>query len=324
MPTQNSIFVIKPYKWSGMWVFDDPGRDLQREPFVAGADRMIDQATSGIRHAEQGIVLIFSAGHFPDAQIVLEWVRAEGGGNVYRWATADMEGWLCPAMLKFFDAPPARLYVEVRPASPIEGWAITADHTVERFPEHLRAAYPSLVGTVGPDECTLTAQQIAEHPSAKRFRLSDEVDSTLEGFILGLGGELPALIPGDTEPWRTICAGQPTVVQMLHDGKWRFGRYLGSPENEESIDWIRKPLADRLIKASTSALDCLLNQYRQGALDSCGKRVLLELFQCLDPLVDPLDGVGAGTYDVLQDVHRDEWAALNDERVLERELPITK
>src|SRR5271157_2647157 len=33
---QNSIMVVKPYKWEGMWVFDDEKTGLVREPFVAG------------------------------------------------------------------------------------------------------------------------------------------------------------------------------------------------------------------------------------------------------------------------------------------------
>ena len=33
---QNSIMVVKPYKWEGMWVFDDDKTGLVREPFVAG------------------------------------------------------------------------------------------------------------------------------------------------------------------------------------------------------------------------------------------------------------------------------------------------
>ena len=45
---KNSIFVIKPYKWNGMWVFDDERVGLDKEPFVAGADTMID----GNRHAK--------------------------------------------------------------------------------------------------------------------------------------------------------------------------------------------------------------------------------------------------------------------------------
>lgn len=112
----NSIFVIKPYRWEGMWVFDDPAVRLVREPFVGGADTMIDVATANIPNAEQGFVAVFSAGYFPDARIVLEWAREEGGGNVYRWADKGMEGWLCPALLKYFERPPAKLYLHVKPA----------------------------------------------------------------------------------------------------------------------------------------------------------------------------------------------------------------
>jgi len=53
---QNSIFVIKPYKWEGMWVFDDPKVGLVREPFVSGADTMIDVATAHIPNAREGFL----------------------------------------------------------------------------------------------------------------------------------------------------------------------------------------------------------------------------------------------------------------------------
>lgn len=79
---------------------------------MGGADRIIDAATSHIPKATEG----FSAGYFPDAQLVLEWVREEGGGNVYRWPEKGMEGWLCPALLKYFEEPPEKLYVQVKPA----------------------------------------------------------------------------------------------------------------------------------------------------------------------------------------------------------------
>ena len=69
---KNSIFVIKPYKWEGMWVFDDPSVGLVREPFVGGADTMIDVATVHLPRADQGFLAVFSASFFPDAQIVLE------------------------------------------------------------------------------------------------------------------------------------------------------------------------------------------------------------------------------------------------------------
>jgi hypothetical protein len=113
---KNSIFVIKPYKWEGLWVFDDPAVGLVREPFVGGADTMIDVATGHIPQADKGFLAVFSAGPFPDAQIVLEWVREEGGGNVYRWAEKDMEGWLCPALFKYFEQTPKKLYIQIKAA----------------------------------------------------------------------------------------------------------------------------------------------------------------------------------------------------------------
>src|SRR5471032_1872850 len=40
----------------------------------------IGPSTANIPNDEKGFLAIFSAGYFPDAQIVLEWVREEGGG----------------------------------------------------------------------------------------------------------------------------------------------------------------------------------------------------------------------------------------------------
>ena len=113
---KNSIFVIKPYKWQNMWVFDDDAVGLVKEPFVGGADTMIDVATAHILNADRGFVAVFSASYFPDAQIVLEWAREDGGGNVYRWAEKGMEGWLCPALLLYTPTPPAKLYIQVKAA----------------------------------------------------------------------------------------------------------------------------------------------------------------------------------------------------------------
>jgi hypothetical protein len=52
-----------------------------------------------------------SASYFPDAQITWERVREEGGGNVYRWAERDMEGWLCPALQRYFAEATEKLYI---------------------------------------------------------------------------------------------------------------------------------------------------------------------------------------------------------------------
>jgi len=78
----NAINVIAPYKHHGMWVFDDPRVGLNQEPFVAGADAMIDRVVADIPNAQHGFTLIFAATPFPGHQYKLDWVRAdEDGGN---------------------------------------------------------------------------------------------------------------------------------------------------------------------------------------------------------------------------------------------------
>jgi hypothetical protein len=112
----NTIFAIMPYKWNGLWVFDDPAVGLTREPLVGGTDTMIDVATEHLPDARKGFVAVFSAGYFPDARIVLDLVRGEGGGSIYRWKEKEMQGWLCPALLRYFPEPPAKLFIQVKAA----------------------------------------------------------------------------------------------------------------------------------------------------------------------------------------------------------------
>src|SRR5947199_1866545 len=52
----NSLFVIAPYKYEGMWVFDDPAVGLSKEPFIAGIDTMIDKVVASIPDADKGFV----------------------------------------------------------------------------------------------------------------------------------------------------------------------------------------------------------------------------------------------------------------------------
>jgi len=107
----NAIRVIVPYKYEGLWVFDDASVGLEREPFVSGADRIVERLAEGADR----VALMFSATPFPGA-LRLEWRREEYGGNWYYLPDFNMEGWLCPALLKYFDAAPKELFVigEVR------------------------------------------------------------------------------------------------------------------------------------------------------------------------------------------------------------------
>jgi len=113
--SSNSIMVIAPYWYQGTWVFDDPRVGLEREPFVAGVPEMIDELAKPIPNAKQGFRLLFSAREFPGAQKTLTWVRGESLGNIYRLDSPPMEGWICPALFKYYEAPPTTIHVRAEP-----------------------------------------------------------------------------------------------------------------------------------------------------------------------------------------------------------------
>ena len=108
----NAINVIFPYKYEDMWVFDDEKVGLIQEPFVEGADTMIDHMLElkGISNPEAGFKLVFSEGAFPRYDAKFEWLRAGEGGNWYRSEDHGMEGWLCPALFKYFDEAPELIF----------------------------------------------------------------------------------------------------------------------------------------------------------------------------------------------------------------------
>jgi hypothetical protein len=111
----NQINVIAPYFLHGMWVFDDDRVGLAREPFVSGIPAMIDDLVRDIPHARQGFRLLFSAAPFPGFQRKLTWLREEMGGNWYRSDEPPSEGWLCPALFRYFEEAPAELFVRAEP-----------------------------------------------------------------------------------------------------------------------------------------------------------------------------------------------------------------
>ena len=108
----NALFVIAPYWHHGTWVFDDPGRGLKQEPFVSGVPEMIDQLVREIPDARQGFRLIFSDAPFPGFQQSFTLTRGEFSGSWYRCEDPPMEGWLCPALFKYFDKAPATIYAK--------------------------------------------------------------------------------------------------------------------------------------------------------------------------------------------------------------------
>ena len=113
--SENAILVIAPYRYQGTWVFDDERVGLEREPFVAGVPEMIDVLVEDVPHADEGFRLYFSAKPFPGHQRKLTWVREASGGNYYSLEEPPMEGWICPAMFKYYREAPKEIYVKAEP-----------------------------------------------------------------------------------------------------------------------------------------------------------------------------------------------------------------
>lgn len=112
---ENAIMVIAPYRYQGTWVFDDSSAGLVKEPFVAGVPEMIDVLVEDIPNAAEGFRLLFAASPFPGHQKKLTWLRGDSGGNYYSLDDPPMEGWICPAMFKYYSTAPMALYVKAEP-----------------------------------------------------------------------------------------------------------------------------------------------------------------------------------------------------------------
>jgi hypothetical protein len=82
---------------------------------VLGVPTMIDDLVEDIPNARDGFRLLFSTAPFPGYQRRLEWVREEMDGNWYRADEPPMEGWLCPALFKFFETAPQEIFVKAEP-----------------------------------------------------------------------------------------------------------------------------------------------------------------------------------------------------------------
>lgn len=110
---KNSIFTIKPYNLEGVWVFDDPSVDLVREPFVAGVPAIIAIMTSHLKNPKKGFSLLFSDIKFPGSQgcLIRNDKRKEEVGTWYFVeGMPHLEGWLCPALNKYYPQSPERIY----------------------------------------------------------------------------------------------------------------------------------------------------------------------------------------------------------------------
>ena len=110
---KNKMRIIKPYLYGNTWVFDDENTGLIREPFVEGADKIIDVVVKDLEKPEEGFYLIFSADPFPNYKIKFNRENEEYGGWWYSSEFLNMRGWLCPALFLYFDVAPLNIYIKV-------------------------------------------------------------------------------------------------------------------------------------------------------------------------------------------------------------------
>jgi hypothetical protein len=114
----NTLMIIYPYRKNGTWMFDDAATGLREEPFISGIPEIIEFATAqaGIKNPEDGFKLLFSATPFPGYQAILrlaQWRAEDCGGNWYQLEGTELEGWLCPALFKYFDYAPKTIYCQL-------------------------------------------------------------------------------------------------------------------------------------------------------------------------------------------------------------------
>lgn len=76
---------------------------------------MIDVLVKDLPRADEGFRLLFSAHPFPGYQKKLTWLRGDMGGNYYALEDPPMEGWICPALFKYYAKAPENLFVKAEP-----------------------------------------------------------------------------------------------------------------------------------------------------------------------------------------------------------------
>ncbi|MGB8853560.1 MAG: DUF6717 family protein [Pirellulales bacterium] len=115
------VLTLYPYLLDGhCWVFDDERTGLKEEAFVLGMTEMISRVVEakGLPQADRGFAMSFSDRPFDGHDAALDWLRPDpAGGNWYAGEVVGerMEGWLCPALLLYFQDPPRRIFVRCEP-----------------------------------------------------------------------------------------------------------------------------------------------------------------------------------------------------------------
>lgn len=114
-PTKRDMYTIYLYLYRGQWVFDDWKKGITKEPFVHGADEILDEIAAMSCKAKT-LALTFSNRPFVGADFTFIRQHSENGGTWYSWRETGMWGWLCPVLFQYFRKAPKYLYLSTRAA----------------------------------------------------------------------------------------------------------------------------------------------------------------------------------------------------------------
>lgn len=107
---QKPCFTIKPYCCSDLWFFDDPEVGLIREGLTDGTPEVLLRACE-LADIDSKFVVGFTDAKFGIHR--LDFVMPIWSGSQYYWSEQNMICWFCPALLKYFPAPPKQIYFTV-------------------------------------------------------------------------------------------------------------------------------------------------------------------------------------------------------------------
>ena len=115
MASGNSIHRVLVQAVDGLWVYDDASFGVREQPFVFGADLILEKMAAQVEGIGDRLNLVFSSIPFPGSEFCLGFVREETEGFVYRWEEKNLQGWLSPSLRNYFPEPSPKIYLQLLP-----------------------------------------------------------------------------------------------------------------------------------------------------------------------------------------------------------------
>jgi len=106
VPTERKLYA---FRTESGWAYDDPRVPIENEPFVDGAELIIEHLLAN-PHADRAVLRFSDREEYPH---VLEYLEDHAGGATYLLRGTGMKGWLCVHLFDYFDTPPKRISISV-------------------------------------------------------------------------------------------------------------------------------------------------------------------------------------------------------------------